>query len=180
MQTFTDIHGNKWTVGVTVNTVKRVKALLGIDMINDIEGFIKQMQCIITRCDVLYVVCQDEAVERNISDAQFAGGLAGSVLRESYDALMEAYAAFIPDPEAAAKLRVVQEKYNAVGEKILALIDKKMPQIERKMDEEVAVVLDEIEKQIDSDLSTTGNSSTNVPESSGSIRRRSRSANSTA
>ena len=163
MQTFTDIHGRKWTVSITVGTVKRVKTMLNIDMIGDIEGFLKQIQDIMTRCDVLYVVCKEEADKLGITDEQFACCLAGSALRDAYNALIEAYMAFIPDPEAAAKLRVVQEKYDVVGDKILALIDKKMPQISQKMDEDIAIVLAEIENQIDRDTSITGNSSGTLP-----------------
>lgn len=178
MQTFTDIHGRKWTVGVTVNTVKRVKSRLGIDMITDPDQFLKQIQDIIALCDILYVVCQDEANPLGINDELFGGSLAGPVIKEAKNALIEAYLAFFPDPELTAKLRVVAEKYNAVGNKVIALLDKKMPQIARKMDEEVDGVLADIESQIDKDTLTTGNSSTNVPESSGSTRTRSRSKNS--
>ena len=162
MQTFTDIHGRTWTVAITISTVKRVKARLGLDML-DIETFMKQMQDFLVLCDVLYVVCQDEAQKVGITDEQFGGLFAGSVLRTAKEAFMEAYMAFFPDPEIGAKLRVVKDKYNAVGDKMLALLEKKMPQIEQKIDQEIDNVLAEMEKQIDRE--TFGSPSANSPES---------------
>jgi len=155
MQTFTDIHGRTWTVNITIGTVKRVKQRLGIDMLKEVELFLKQIQDIITLCDVLYVVCQDEADKHGITDEQFGGSLAGSAILQAKEALMEAYMAFFPDPEVAARLRVVQDKYNAVGDKILALIDKKMPQIAQKIDSEVENFLAGMEKQIDAETAPT-------------------------
>ena len=164
MQTFTDIHGHAWTVAVTIGTVKRVKARLGIDMF-DTDSFMKQMQDFIMLCDLLYVICQDEAEKRGITDEQFGCSLAGQVLRDAREALMEAYMAFFPDPEVAAKLRVVKDKYNAVGDKMLALLEKKMPQIIRKLDSEIDSVLAEMEKQIDREtVPASGDSFTNSPE----------------
>ena len=175
MQTFTDIHGRKWTVAVTIGTIKRVKMRLGIDMI-DPETFSKQGQDTLSLIDILYVVCQDEADQHGITDEQFACSLAGPSLREAIDAFWEAYLAFFPDPRAAAKLRVLIDKNRAVGEKMLALLEKKMPQITRKLDSEINHLLDVMEKEID-DQTSSGNASTNSPESSGSTHRRSRSSN---
>ena len=151
MQTFTDIHDRKWTVNITIGTVKRVKLRLGIDML-DIETFFKQMQDIMTLFDVLYVVCQDEADKYGITDEQFGESLGGPTIREARDAFFEAYMAFMPDPEIVARLRVVNEKYNAVGEKMIALIDKKMPEIEKQIDREIEKMLGEMEMQIDDNL----------------------------
>jgi hypothetical protein len=163
MQTFTDIHGRTWTVAISIGTVKRVKNRLGIDML-DIQPFMKQVQDIMTLCDVLYVVCQDEAEKNGMTDEQFASVLAGPTLRTAREAFMEAFLAFFPDPKIGAKLRVVKDKYNAVGDRMLALVEKKMPQIVNRIDREVENVLAEMEKQIDRE--TIGKSLTNSPESS--------------
>jgi hypothetical protein len=114
MQIFTDINGQKWTVNVTVATVKRVKARLDIDML-DIDSFLKLSQDIMTLCDILYVICESEAEKQGITDVQFAERLGGPVLWDAKNAVREAYLAFFPDPNAAAKLRVVTEKYDAVA-----------------------------------------------------------------
>jgi len=169
MQTFTDITGRKWTVVITIGTVKRVKARLHLDML-DIESVMKQVQDFIFLCDVLYVVCQDEADKLGITDEQFGHLLGGPVLLQAKEAFIEAYMAFFPDPKIGAKLRVVTDKYNVVGDKMLALLEKKMPNIAHQIDLEIENVLAEMEKDID--RKTAGGFSTNSPESSESTQPR--------
>jgi hypothetical protein len=160
MQKFKDIHGRDWTVNVTVSTVKRVKAQLDIDMLNNIDEFIKLTKDIMSLCDILYVVCWDEAEQRGITDEQFAASLGGPVLREAESALSEAYIAFFPDPKVAANLRVANEKYNVLLEKALALVEKKTPEKIKQLDSDIETFLVEFEKDLDNDFAT-GNSSTN-------------------
>ena len=173
MQTFTDINGRKWTVSITVGTVKHIKARLGLDILGNMEGFLKQIQDFIMLIDVLYVVCQEEAEKLGITEKQFGCSFAGPVIQEARNALLEAYAVFHPDPELTAKIRVIGEKFNAVGKKQIALLNKKMPQIERKFDDEVAAALEMIESEMDRDIerpidreSMFGKLFPNSPESS--------------
>ena len=174
MQTFTDIHGRKWTVSVTVATVKRVKARLNIDMLNNIDEFTRLIMDLITLCDILYVVCQTEADERGISDEQFTAGLAGPVLNDAAKALESAYVAFFPDPKVAANVRVLIEKNNVVREKAIALIEAKTPQMIQRIDKEIKTFLDTLEDDLNQNIAG-GDSLTSAPASSGSTRRRSRS-----
>lgn len=146
-QSFTDTQKKNWTVNVTVSTLKRVKAALGIDML-DIDTFLKQVQDPISLCDILYLACKDEADREGISDEQFGGRLSGPSLRDGKNALMEAYINFIPDPVAAEKIRVVKEKYDQVGEKILAILDKRMPEIVDRIDAEVETFADKIDAEL--------------------------------
>jgi len=173
MQTFTDIHGRKWTVIVTIGTVKRVKARLDIDML-DTNSFLIQAQDILALCDILYVVCQDEADKYGITDEQFAASFSGLTIREASDAFMEAYMAFFPDPELTARLRVVADKNKALREKAIALVESKTPKMIQRMNEEMEVFLDELAATIDNDTAP-GKPSTKPPPSSASTRRRSRS-----
>ena len=66
MKTFTDINGHQWMIQVNIATVKRVKKLLDIDML-EIDSFMILLQDIITRCDILYVLCLEQANERGVS-----------------------------------------------------------------------------------------------------------------
>ena len=171
MQTFTDIHGRKWTVSITVGTVKRLKSRLNIDILGDMVGFLAQTQDLVTLIDILYVVCKDDADKLGITDEQFGCSFAGPVIQEARNAFMEAYAVFHPDPELTAKIRVIGEKFKAVGEKQIALLNKKMPRIEQRFDEEIAIAIAAIESGIDKalenpidrDALTTGKSFTNSP-----------------
>jgi hypothetical protein len=87
---------------------------------------------------------------------------------------MDAYIAFMPDPEVAAKFRVVMDKYNAVGDKMIALLERKMPELARQAEKDIDHMVGEVERQIDQQCS--GSKSTTAPESSASVPTRSRSA----
>jgi len=175
MQTFTDTTGHKWTVAVNIGTVKRVRARLGIDML-DPDVFITLMKDLITICDVIYVLCQDDIDKQGLTEEQFMARLGGPVLLEARDALTAAYSVFLPDPESAARFRVVMDKNKILLEKTLALVEKKMPQMMEHLDNEIAAMLAETEKVIDQKTaSITGQSLMKPPESSESTRRRSRS-----
>ena len=174
MKTFKDSIGRQWMVQVNIATVKRVRAQLDIDML-DTATFPTLANDVITLCDVLYVICQDEAVHDGITDAQFAMGFSGAVLREAHRALMEAYTDFFPDPELQKRLRIMDEKNKVVREKALALLEKKTPQVIKGIDKEIESFLTELEADMDKAIET-GNTSTNVQASSASTRHRSRSA----
>jgi hypothetical protein len=153
---FTDTKNNVWAVDVTVLTCKRLKKMLGIDVF-DLEKFFKLAQDPITLCDVLYVVCLDEANTRGISDEQFGASLSGTAIRDAKNALMEAYINFIPDPAAAEKVRIVREKYEKVGEKILESLEKKMPTIVQKIETQTERFLIELETELENELNEVPN-----------------------
>jgi hypothetical protein len=153
MQVFSDTRNKRWAVEITVQTCKRVKKILGIDLF-DLEKFFKLVQDPITLCDLLYVTCKDEADAESISDEQFGGRLSGTVIRDARSALMEAYINFIPDPAAAEKVRVIREKYDNVGEKILQSLEKRMPEIVKKIETETDRFITELEAELDKELDT--------------------------
>ena len=61
MKTFKDNAGRTWTVAINVDAVKRVRAMLEIDLLEAVEG--KLIQRLrddpILLCDVLYVICKN-------------------------------------------------------------------------------------------------------------------------
>jgi len=177
MQTFTDITGHKWTVSVSIGTVKRVKMRLGINML-ETETFAIEGQDLLLIYEILYVVCQDEAEKLGITnEEQFLARLAGASLRESKDAFWEAYSAFFPDPGAQEKIRLLIEKSKVLSDRTLALVEKKMPKMIERLDREIEEELSEREKQLDQAIASTfGTPSTKPQGSSASTRRRSRSA----
>ena len=59
MKIITDTHARPWTVNINVATIKRVRSLLNIDMLEP-ESFLILTQDVISLCDILYVVCKEE------------------------------------------------------------------------------------------------------------------------
>lgn len=151
MQAFTDFKNERWDVVISVDTVRRVRRALDIDILQA-EPFLKQLQDIVTLCDILFLVCEQEAKERGIDSEEFGRRLLGPALREARDALMEAYINFTPDPAGAEKLRLIADRYAVVGEKMMATLEKKMPRIMEKIDEEVDATARALEKDIEREL----------------------------
>lgn len=89
--TFTDTAGRVWTVVVTTETLKRVRSVMAVDLMEFVEGTLmsKLMGDIVLLCDVLYLVCKPEADARGMTDAQFGESLDGDVLLAAEEALAE-------------------------------------------------------------------------------------------
>jgi hypothetical protein len=72
MRTFKDNAGRDWTVAVTVDAIKRVRTLAGVDLLEVVEG--KLMERLVTDpvllCDVIYSVCKPEADAKSVADRQ--------------------------------------------------------------------------------------------------------------
>ncbi len=151
MQTFTDFKGDRWDVVISVDTVRRVRRTLDIDILQA-ETFLKQLQDIVTLCDILYLICEKEAGERAIDSEEFGRRLLGSALRQARDALMEAYINFTPDPAGAEKLRLIADRYAVVGEKMLSTLETKMPRIIEKINAEVNATVKALERELDKEL----------------------------
>ena len=102
MQTFTDTQGRAWTVAITVDTIRRVRALTGTDLMGVLGGDLIQRLAAdpVLLADVLYSVVKPEAEARQINDADFGRALAGDAVASATTALLEGLVAFFPSPRA--------------------------------------------------------------------------------
>jgi hypothetical protein len=98
MHTFQDTQGRTWTVTINVDAIRRVRALLDINLLEAIEG--KLLERLITDpvllCDILFALVQPEAQARNVSDEDFGRALGGDVLDHATTALLEELVDFFP------------------------------------------------------------------------------------
>ena len=118
MHRFTDNAGRTWVVGITVDSIKRVRALTGLDLLQAIDG--KMLETLladpIKLCDCLYACCKPQADEASISDEDFGRAMAGDALEQGTTALLEDLVDFFPQRRrdllrgALAKLREVEAK----------------------------------------------------------------------
>jgi len=101
MQVFTDKKGRNWTVVINVAAVRRVKAMLDIDLMEAIGGqLIKKLSSdpgLIF--NILYVLCENEAVERGVSDRKFGAAVKGGCAVAAYSALLSELVEFFPEGE---------------------------------------------------------------------------------
>ena len=93
MKRFADFKGNQWNISINIGAVKRVKSLLGIDLL-DIESGDPPLATrlatdVVLLCDVVYCLVKDQADKANITDAQFGEALGGSAIMDMQTAFVE-------------------------------------------------------------------------------------------
>ncbi len=81
MRTFTDNAGRTWTVALNVTTLKRVKTLCGVDLLDAVNDGGKLLERLagdpVLLCDVVFALCKDQAEAKAITDVDFGSAMAG-------------------------------------------------------------------------------------------------------
>ena len=144
MRTFKDSEGREWIVGVTVDTVKRVRGTLDVDLLEAASGdvFMRLASDPILLCDVLYVVCKPQADERQISDEDFGRSLNGDVIEKATDAFLEELIDFFPQGRRKV-MRRLKERSTELTDRAMESILKRAddPAIEEMMEAEIEKAL---------------------------------------
>ena len=106
MHIFTDNKGRKWDIVLNVNQMKRVRAVLGIDLVNvitlDAKGEVKvdlidriaNDPCLLV--DILCVLTEKQAASLGVSEVQFGESLAGDAIEEATKAFLDELVDFFP------------------------------------------------------------------------------------
>ena len=128
MHCFKDAGGRDWTVEVTVASIRRVRALLKIDLLALVkEGFKPLAELLSDPCalvDVLYVLCKVEADARQVSDEDFGRLMAGDVLEAATDAFLGSFADFFPDARLRSSLKETFRKGKKVRDLAATRLEK--------------------------------------------------------
>jgi len=145
---FKDTAGLEWSLCINVETIKRVRTMLNIDLIDAIEGkLISQLASDpILLCDVVYALVKVEADARGVSSDQFGARMGGDAIEFATTALLEELVNFFPLRRRQTLTKALQ-KFREVESKGAALIDKKLEAI-----------------NVDSVLENAGFTSTNQPD----------------
>ena len=138
MHSFTDTTGRAWVITIHVAAVKRVRALVGIDLYTLVDDGFKPLAALIADpvrlADVLYCLCKDEADAKQNSDEEFGRALAGDAILRAADAFVEELIDFFPDARTRESLRKVVAAGRTVKEKLLdhagSVLDKIDPAAE--------------------------------------------------
>jgi hypothetical protein len=152
MRTFQDNAGRTWTVALSIWTVKRVRDVLGVDLL-DLGGqtvwptrtregeqlpgnlLSRLIADPILLVDVLYVACKDQADAAGVTDEQFGRAMAGDSIDAATRAFLEELADFTPSPRDRARAR-----------KVLAatwrMIDKAQDVLDTKAERDLPKALD--------------------------------------
>ena len=139
MKTFKDNAGRVWTIAINVATLKRVKGLIKVDLLEVLEGKLieRLMADPVLLVDVVYAVCKPEADAAGVTDEQFGQAMAGDAIELATTALLEELIDFFPsrrDRERAKK--VLAMAWNMV-DKAQNLMDAKLdsPETQRMLEE---------------------------------------------
>lgn len=138
MKLFKDNAGRDWSVSVNVATLKRVRDLLNVDLL-DMATLEKLSADPVLLVDVLYVICRDEAKAGDVTDEQFGVGLAGDSLDAATTAMMEELVSFFP-PRRRAILRKIIDRMRGLESKQLDLIEQRIDggELDRIVEESLA------------------------------------------
>jgi hypothetical protein len=84
MKTFTDSAGRTWTIALTIDAAKRVKSLLGVNLLELEAGdpplLTRLGTDVILLCDVIFALVRPQADAAGVSDEQFAAALGGEAI----------------------------------------------------------------------------------------------------
>ena len=106
MRTFKDNAGRTWSVTLNVLQMKRIRAHLGIDLVNvitldaggkvkvDLVDRIANDPCLLV--DILWVCVGDEAKAAGVTDEEFGRSLAGESIEEATRAFLDELVDFFP------------------------------------------------------------------------------------
>ncbi len=144
MQKFVDRKSNVWVVEIDTSTLRRVKAVTGVNLLECVEGdLIERLSSdVLLLVDVLYAILQPQADQQQITDEQFGEGLAGDVITDATTALLEAMVAFFPEPRRRL-LKTAAAKYAAVQTKAMEMVQAKLesPELEKQLIEQLRIDL---------------------------------------
>jgi len=126
MRTFQDNAGRTWIVAVTVDSIKRVRDLLGEDLL-DIERTLPRLLADpILLCDVVYSICKPQADAETISDVDFARAMAGDSIAHAKAALIEELINFFHEPNQKEVLRLAIEKAQYLTQQVVKLVKQRL------------------------------------------------------
>jgi len=99
VQTFTDNAGRTWTLSLTLGAAERVKALVGVDLLEPCDAGDPPL---LTRlgtevallCDVIFALIKPQADGQGVSDEQWAEAMGGDAILAAQQAFYEELTCF--------------------------------------------------------------------------------------
>ena len=127
MATFTDNSGRTWTVQVNVETIRGVRAMLGVNLLDTAGGKVLQQLADdpVLLCDVIFAICKAEADAKGVSAEDFGRAMAGDPVEQATEALVEELVNFFPSRKRRL-LKRAMEKGNALDEVVLQAAEEKL------------------------------------------------------
>jgi len=132
MKTFTDNEGRTWEISINVATIRRLRDALGVDLLKIVEPGNDLLERFSTDpvllADCIFVLCREQARQRNISDEQFGQALAGDAIDAATSAFLEELVNFFPTSKRLLLTKIL-EKVRQATEKLTQAVSERIDQI---------------------------------------------------
>ena len=168
MKTFTDKTGRTWEFEITIGAAKRVRDLLGVDLVTVLDGDLLERLRLdhILLVDVLYVLCKPAADATGVTDEAFGRAMNGEAIDQALAGFFEELEDFFPSPTR----------------QLIRQMNQKMRELERVATEEIPKAMKKAGLEMEKSLrrTITGAASTSSRGRRASSRGRSRGASSSS
>lgn len=137
MPRFNDATGQEWSIAVTVSTIRDVQDQLRVNLLNVLDDnaslLVQLHEDMVLLADVLWIICQPQAHQRDIGPHKFGELLASDTLHKAATAFFEALADFFPNPQRREALRKLiaksREAEEVIATRAIQQIDAIDPQL---------------------------------------------------
>jgi len=146
MRIFKDKNGQEWQVVLNVRQMKRVRAALGVDLVNvitlDKDGAVKvdlvdriaNDPCLLV--DILWVLVEEQAKAIGKTDEQFGEALAGEAIEDATRAFLDELVDFFPGAKRLFLKKAIDLARKYAGE-LTGVLEKALddPELEKRIEE---------------------------------------------
>jgi hypothetical protein len=158
---WTDAENRTWSTAISVNAIRRVKELVGVNLLEVFDGemLARLADDPVLLVNTLYAVCKPQADERDISDEAFGELLVGDTIELAAAALVRGIADFFPKDRRAVLDRLWAATKRTRTEAIQMATDKlDSPLVEQAITGAIRKASDEIDQRLRSYGDTSGSS----------------------
>ena len=164
MKSFTDRQGRSWTIQINYTSLRRVRAVTGIDLTRIVDPKSNVMEQLtgdpFVLFDCLVAILQPQLDERELTPEQFGEALDEESGDKASMALIEAIIDFFPEGKRMLLRRALTKVLTAAERRQLATLDKALQAVESpEFTQAIETALDEASR------STSGSSAINSPAS---------------
>ena len=158
---WTDAENRTWSTAISVNAIRRVKELVGVNLLEVFDGemLARLADDPVLLVNTLYAVCKPQADERDVSDEAFGELLVGDTIELAAAALVRGIADFFPKDRRAVLDRLWAATKRTRTEAIRMATDKlDSPLVEQAITGAIRKASDEIDQRLRSYGDTSGSS----------------------
>jgi len=163
-----DAQGRSWSTAINVNTIKRVRELAGINLLEVFDGQLlnrlsEDPELLV---NMLFAVCKPQADSQSVTAEAFAELLVGDAIEQAATALVQGLIDFFPKD----RREVLRRLWTATGKaqtEAIKLVTSKLDAT--NIDATIAAVMEQAGNQIDRELQKLRDGSGNWQASSESI-----------